>query len=658
MRELELQPGRARRASLDTTSGYLVFPGTSVPLVSQYESNATGLTMELWFADYPAGTTHYQEVISHVNAGQTAGWDIEWQGGSPTINVIMLPYDYVNANAGFGGIYTSGLWVYAASVYSGGTAWTLYSAYDGGQAPRSISTLSMSHLSSPGTGTDLWLGSVLPYNSNYFGRIALFRLWNRALSLAELQTIWNTHLPPGGGGKAGLFFHYDAAQDFRRDLVSGTVGAWNGTPVRTAVGPTQLWTPARPVQLWTPTTVAPLSTQIGGGGGGTNWSQSLTDYHSALDTRGSQIGKQWKDAFSQTDNWTKQSVKSLLDVLSAQDILTKSTAKLLQDSMSQQDVLTKVPVKFLSDYISATDIRSSEVTKTLGDATSAFDGLVRLTGKYLLDTTSVQDVTTKALTKRLSDFLSFTDTFSTLQAHFLSKLLIDSFSQTDTVSGSKIGAQAWKQTILDVLSATDGVSKNVTKPLTDRTSALDVLVKLPGKWLTDNLSALDTLGRIWTAHLAILDGFSQTDQLEKMTTKSLSENFSSQDFLQRLSGKLLVLTDNFSQTDAFSKVALKALAETITSQDAMVRRYTKVILDSLSATDRLTAGRALLLTLQDWMSATDSYQTLHSFPTGVYHLGIVLGTITNLLGIQVALTTPLLTVTTDIVAITILTSLF
>ena len=297
---------------------------------------------------------------------------------------------------------------------------------------------------------------------------------------------------------------------------------------------------------------------------GTAWNQALSDKTSSLDTRTSSPAKRPSDFLSALDSLLKTTTSSRAENFSQTDSPAKNVTHLL-------------PVEAISSTESRTAARGA--LWTIVEKFSSSDSITqRNLTKTLLEALSGLDSQRFATTHQLAEFLVLTDVLSKLPSH----LLQDAASSTDSLTrGLVSGAQNYKQTLSDSLSALDARTAAATKPLSDSQSATD--------------------GRQMTAGKALQDATSATDKRVALLVKLLAEN--------------LVFVDGQSWN--------------------VVHK----ILENFSQTEKLVAGRALLKALQDWFVSTDVAQETKQQALAKGLLAVLSLTISSLLGVSLAIST-------------------
>lgn len=256
--------------------------------------------------------------------------------------------------------------------------------------------------------------------------------------------------------------------------------------------------------------------------------------------------------------------------------------------------------------------------QALTDATSARDTRTANPSKRPLDAFSSLDTTQKASSSSQFEKFSSTDALAKLPSHLLSG---DAISSRDVVSLAR--GSLW--TIVDAFSSRDSITQhNVTKALVDAlsqtettrwntTHALaeylvlaDILTKLPSHLLRETQSALDSL-----VPTSLVGGVNYVQQLH--------------DAHSAVETRLLRLT--------------KTLTEQLAWADSTSWHVVHALIDSLSTTERLVIGKALLFTLQDWFSSTDLSQAAKQQALAAGHLAVLSLAISSLLGVSLAIST-------------------
>lgn len=337
------------------------------------------------------------------------------------------------------------------------------------------------------------------------------------------------------------------------------------------------------------------------GGGGTGWNQAVSDSHSGLDLL------------------AKSAQKPLLDAHSALEGHTFTTVKAVIEALSALDAVQNQPTHTLGDRLSATDawqvMRGALVSRL--DAHSGRDTIpTKNATKALFEATSGQESTQKAVTHRLSDAVSLLDALAKMPA----KTLADFFSERDSATVSKqASGTAWHQNVGDAHSALDLLVRNVTKLNSDA-------------W-----SSVESFTRTWVAHLFLQEVFSATEMLAKQVTHPTQDATSARDAVQTLSGTLVFVLDALSQRDTQQKVVQHLTQDSFSAQDLPIKQVRHVLADSLSATDKATAGRLLLLRVLDALSLTDAVAPSLATASGRKTLAMVTSLIGSSLGIHVQL---------------------
>lgn len=259
--------------------------------------------------------------------------------------------------------------------------------------------------------------------------------------------------------------------------------------------------------------------------------------------------------------------------------------------------------------------------QAVSDSHSGGDILAKAAQKYRGETTSAVDVLTKTVVRRVGDSFSQLDVLAKMPA----KTFLDLFSALDTANASKAaGGAAWQ------------------KNISDAHSALDVLRRTSTKLSADQWSSVDAVTRVWVAHLLLVEVFSAVDVLTKQVTHTTNEATSSRDTLQTMRGALLTVLESLSSTDAQQRLIQHLVAETTSSQDSLLKQVRHSVTDTLSQTDRVTAGRTLLLLILDALSQQDGVQPTLFTSSGRKTLAMVTSLVASSLGIHIVLLSPLL----------------
>lgn len=340
------------------------------------------------------------------------------------------------------------------------------------------------------------------------------------------------------------------------------------------------------------------------GAGGTSWNQSVSDSHSGLDILAKSATKPLGDAHSALDTLLKQWKHTIGEGTSGLDVLLKSVQKAA-----------------ITENISETDawVRMRGALQLVLETFSEKDSLTRSFAKSPADAHSGQDTTLKAVTHLLGDAISQVDALAKLPA----KRFIDLFSEVDSATATRqAGGVAW--------------SRNIT----DAHSALDLVVRNASKLTTDQWSSVDAVTRIWVAHLLITEVFSSVDALTKQVTHQTVDTESSRDSVQTMRGALLTIIDALSEQDVQQKLMQHVLSESTSGQDATIKLVRHVVADALSETDRVTAGRSLLLTILEAISQQDGVQPSLLTSSGRKTLAMVTSMIATSLGINIVLIAP------------------
>lgn len=341
------------------------------------------------------------------------------------------------------------------------------------------------------------------------------------------------------------------------------------------------------------------------GAGGSSLNQTVSDSHSGLDIL------------------AKNATKRLSgDTHSALDSLLKQWNHPIGEGTSGLDVLLKAVQKAaIKENTSATDawqVMRGALISVL-DKFSENDSLTRSFAKSPADAHSGQDATLKSVTHLLSDAISQVDTLAKLPA----KRFIDLFSEVDSATATKqAGGVAW--------------SRNIT----DAHSALDLIVRNASKLTADQWSSIDAVTHIWVAHLLITEVFSSAETLAKQVTHQTADSESSRDTAQTMRGALLTIVDALSEQDVQQKLMQHVLSESYSAQDTTLKLVRHAVADTLSETDKVTAGRSLLLTILEAISQQDGVQPSLLTSSGRKTLAMVTSLIAASLNISIVLLSP------------------
>lgn len=358
-----------------------------------------------------------------------------------------------------------------------------------------------------------------------------------------------------------------------------------------------------------------------GGGGGTAWNQNLTDTQSALDTR------------------LSQPQKRPIEFQSALDALVKNYTSSQSEKFSSLDAALKAAQHLLTgDVTSATDStqRARGAVKNLLDAFSELDTTTRRGGKGLFEGTSALDTQSNRAGRFTSDAFSSLESSVHAPSHFLSG---DVTSATDAMQRAR--GSVW--TIVDAFSSRDSITQHaISKLLGETLSSLDTTRFATTHQIVDTLVLIDVLSKLPSHLLAEIisstDSFSGTKNAGAVAwLKTLTESQSAQDL--RITAVSKPLSETQSAQDTRTALVIKALGENLTLVDSQSWQTVHRIVDNLSATDKFTAGRALLLALQDWFSSTDVSSEVKQQALAQGHLAVLSLTISNLLGVHLAIST-------------------
>ena len=355
--------------------------------------------------------------------------------------------------------------------------------------------------------------------------------------------------------------------------------------------------------------------------GGSALSQSLGDTQSALDTRLSQAQKRPSEFLSALDTLTKAYTSSQSEKFSSLDAALKAAQhRLSGDSTSATDSTQRArgAVQSLLDAISSRETATHNAGKGLFEGTAALDTQSNRAGKVQGDTTSSLDSLQRAPTHLVSG---------------------DATSATDTMQRAR--GSVW--TIVDALSGRDSITQHaVTKLLGETLSSLDTTRFATTHLLTETFITLDVLSKL-PSHL-LSEIFSSTDSVSETKNagavawaKTLFDAQSALDV--RLAAVQKTLGETQSAQDVRTALIVKTLGEQLVLVDSTSWRTVHRIVDSLSATDKLTAGRALLLALQDWFSSTDVSTEAKQQALAKGQLAVLSLTISALLGVHLAIST-------------------
>lgn len=316
--------------------------------------------------------------------------------------------------------------------------------------------------------------------------------------------------------------------------------------------------------------------------------------------------------------------QTVSDSHSGLDILAKSATKPLSEAESSLDVLLKnVKRAAIAENISATDAwqRMRGALQLVLDTFSERDSLTRGFAKSPADAHSGQDVFQKSVTHVLGDAISQLDVLAKMPA----KTFVEFISGRDSATATRqAGGAAWQRNV------------------SDAHSALDVLVRMSTKLTADQWSSIDAFTRVWVAHLLITEVFSAVDVLAKQATHQVGDVESSRDTTQMMRGALLTILDALSSTDAQQKLVQHVLADAQSGQDTTLKQVRHVLADALSLTDKVTAGRSLLLTILEAISQRDGVQPNLLTSSGRKTLAMVTSLVASSLGINIVLLSPLL----------------
>lgn len=250
-------------------------------------------------------------------------------------------------------------------------------------------------------------------------------------------------------------------------------------------------------------------------------------------------------------------------------------------------------------------------SKALTDAQSALDTRFSQAQKRPSEFLSALDTLVKAPTSSQSEKFSSLDSPSNQLTH---RLTGDTTSATDSTQRAR--GSVWS--IVDAFSSRDSITQHALS-----------------KFLVETLSSLDTT-RFATTH-SLAETLVLVDVLSKLPSHLLSDILSAQDV--RLASALKTLQDTQSAQDTRTALVIKTLAEQLVLVDSTSWQTVHRIVDNLSATDKLTAGRGLLLALQEWFSSRDVPNTVKQQALANGLLGVLSLTISLLLGVHLAIST-------------------
>ena len=198
-------------------------------------------SIELWvrFTTLTASVTY--SPLSKGNA--TTGWFVG-RNSDVGSGQFLLAFDGAARVAGAGLGPTINTWHYFCFVHRATADEVQGYSATRGDAALTVGTLTSS-FAGPTTGSAVFaIGALISEADGFDGEVALARIWNKALSTAELQQLWDTRVV--GKQFDNLVFNWDAAFDRGTDVavtdvydqVSGTASSTKtGTPARSTQDP-------------------------------------------------------------------------------------------------------------------------------------------------------------------------------------------------------------------------------------------------------------------------------------------------------------------------------------------------------------------------------------------------------------------------------------
>ena len=246
---------------------------------------------------------------------------------------------------------------------------------------------------------------------------------------------------------------------------------------------------------------------------------------------------------------------------------------------------------------------SLSVTDTLSTQAAFF--------RKLTETINVVDSlsTQAAFYRKLTETISIADSFST-QAAFYKKL-----TETISIADSLSTQTAFYKKLTETINVVDSLSTQTEffRKLTEAISISDDISagSFKKKFLTetisisDSISTTSTFRRKFTETINIVDSVSTSTSFYRKFVESIniSDLISTQASFYRKLLETLNVTDNISTQTAYKR----KFTETIFLSDLIKKNFKKILTESLSITDAITANKFIYLKLTESITISDNF---------------------------------------------------
>lgn len=228
--------------------------------------------------------------------------------------------------------------------------------------------------------------------------------------------------------------------------------------------------------------------------GGTAYTKSLSDSLATSETFAKLIHsyKTVTDAISSAETFTNRftGYKSLADSVTSADSIKKQLSVAIIDTINTSESENEQSIKQLSDTINSADTLYKLLQKAINDSVGSSDGITQHGGNAanFSDYVTITDTIRKALVKYQSDSV----TTGEVDSEKVTKQLLDSLTQSDSITSTKgkavvlsdsiLTADSLRKAIAKAQAESVGLSESVAKQSAVSVRLYDVLVT------TDSLS--------------------------------------------------------------------------------------------------------------------------------------------------------------------------
>jgi len=286
--------------------------------------------------------------------------------------------------------------------------------------------------------------------------------------------------------------------------------------------------------------------------------------------------------------------QTLTDVVTIVDTPSNTGGKVLSDVVTIVDTVLKFPSRTLSDVVTLVDTNLKTSGKVLTDIFTIVDpALFFTTGKVLTEVLTIVDSIVKSISRTFSDVFTVVD--SALKT--AGRNLAESFTVTDVIESlpGKI--------FLETVSVVDSIIRDMSRTLTDVLTVVDSAIKTPGRILSEILtivsSVLNTGGKMLSETITVVDSFLRS------IFKVFTEQISIVDVFSRILSR--VFDEVISVADTFIKSTGRIILEALSVVDSNLKTVGRTLSESISLNDVLIAAIALGRTFQEALSVVDNF---------------------------------------------------